>query len=108
MSDATGELAADFASRITAPARVSASWAVYFGFARKATERGPALPSAATESTTAAGSPRSPQPNPTASSPRVPRTALPLPFKGGALSGLRGRLRRRRGGAGGRRRGGGL
>ena len=39
---ATGESAADFASRMTAPARVSASCATYLGLARKVIDRGPA------------------------------------------------------------------
>src|SRR5690349_21382862 len=97
MSTGTGEAPADLASRMTTPARVAESWATYLGFARKVTDRGPACESAATESTVAAGSPRSSQPNLTASSPSVTvMVAGSLESPRGA-SGLRGRLGRRRG-----------
>src|SRR5688572_23479020 len=91
MRDATGELRADSASRITAPARVSLSCATYLEFARNEIARGPAWDSAATLSTVAAGSPRSSPPNRTASSPSV--TAMAGDAACG--SGLRGRFGRR-------------
>ena len=56
---------------MTAPARVPLSWSTYLGLARKGDGAGPAWESAATESTVAAGSPRSSQPKRTASSPSV-------------------------------------
>ena len=69
MSTATGLFAADFASRMTTVACVVARCAVWRGFARNVTAPACAADSGAMLSTRTSGSPRSSQPNRTASSP---------------------------------------
>src|SRR5262245_50084686 len=99
MSAATGQAAANFASRMTAVALVLASSGLWRGFARNATDPSCAAESAATLSTRTSGLPRSSQPNRTASSPResdmeqvVRALVAPPPYLagvgfGGALAG---------------------